>query len=84
MAHANTYHYCKAYRANCEKSKRNFVPMKSDPACHPSQQENAKAKEGSDIEKSIGFVSKRALRLVGDDEQLSGVQEDRVDLSHEG
>ena len=49
-----------------------------------SQEEYSEDEEGGDIEQSVHPVAPAAPRLVGDDEELAGVQEDRVDLHHKG
>ena len=52
--------------------------------CHPAQQQDPAGDKGADVEESVGLVSARGLGLVRQNEQLPGVQEDRVDLHHEG
>ena len=52
--------------------------------CHPAQQQDPARDKGADVEERVGLVSARGLGLVRQDEQLSGVQEDRVDLHHQG
>ena len=51
---------------------------------HPSQQQDPEGDKGADVEESVGLVPARGLWLVRQDEELSGVKEDRVDLHHEG
>ena len=51
--------------------------------CHPAQQQDPARDKGADVQERVGLVSARGLGLVRQDEQLPGVQEDRVDLHHE-
>ena len=51
---------------------------------HPAQKQDPEGDKGADVEESVGLVPARGLGLVRQDEQLPGVEEDWVDLHHEG
>ena len=57
--------------------------MCSQPSCHPSHQQDSTRDKGSDIQQGVDLVPAGGLGLVGQDEQLSGVEEDGVDLYNE-
>ena len=52
--------------------------------CHPAQQQDPTRDKCPDVEESVRLVPARGLGFVCQDEELSGVKEDRVDLHHEG
>jgi len=57
--------------------------MCSQPSCHPSHQQDSTRDKGSDIQQGVDLVPAGGLGLVGQYEQLSGVEEDGVDLHNE-
>ena len=79
-----TYNNGEADGADSEESQRDDIPMDSQPARHPAQQEDPKKEKGAHVEESVALVPQRGLGLPGDDEELPGVKEHRVHLHHEG
>ena len=60
------------------------MALPGDPVCEVSQEEYSEDEEGDDVEQSVRPVPPRRPRLTGDDEQLAAVEEDWVDLHHQG
>ena len=58
--------------------------MFGQPPSHPAEEENPAGNKGPHVEESVGLVSQGGLGLVGDDEELPGVQEDGVNLDNQG
>ena len=79
-----TYYHSQSYRAHGEEGEGDLIPVDGEPPCHPAEQQDPEEEEGSHVEQRVALVAQRGLRLPGDDEELAGVEEDRVDLHHEG
>ena len=80
----NSYNDGQSQGARGEEEQRNLIPVLRQPASHPAQQQDPAGHKGRHVEESIRLVSHGGLGLVGDDEQLPGVQEDGVDLDYQG
>ena len=53
LVNASTLTYgCKSQRSDGEEHKRNIVPVKSQPPCHPAQQKDAEKHIGQKVEQS--------------------------------
>ena len=79
-----TYNDGQTQRSCGEEEQRDLIPVFCQPPSHPAEQEDAARHEGPHVEESVGLVSQGGLGLVGDDEQLPGVQEDGVNLDNQG
>ena len=80
----NSYNDGQSQGARGEEEQRNLISVLRQPASHPAQQQDPAGHKGRHVEESIRLVSHGGLGLVGDDEQLPGVQEDGVDLHYQG
>ena len=78
-----TYNDCQTQRSCGEEEQRDLIPVFGQPPSHPAEQENPAGNKGPHIEESVGLVAQGGLGLVGDDEQLPGVQEDGVYLHNQ-
>ena len=58
--------------------------MLRQPAGHPAQQQDATGDKRPHVQEGVGLVPHGGLGLVGDDEQLPGVEEDGVYLDNQG
>ena len=79
-----TYNDGQTQRSCGEEEQRDLIPVFGQPPSHPAEEENAAGNKGPHVEQSVGLVSQGGLGLVGDDEELPGVQEDGVYLNDQG
>ena len=79
-----TYNDSQTERSCGEEKQRDLIPVFCQPASHPAKEKDSAGNKGPHIEESVGLVSQGGLGLVGDDEELPGVQEDGVNLHNQG
>ena len=72
----DSYNDSKSQGARGEEEKRDLIPVLRQPAGHPAQQQDATGHKRPHVQEGVGLVPHGGLGLVGDDEQLPGVEED--------
>lgn len=70
--------------SNCQKSKGYCTSLKSQPTSHPGQKNYSEDEKCDNIEQSVSFVTRWISRFTGNDEKLTGVKEDWINLYNEG